>query len=67
MKRMTKAKRRFLLAVATGTVCDGCRSAPGDEERECGPCRVKRVDSDPGHGAYVQHIYGGWVPYADPQ
>lgn len=44
MKRIGKAKRRMLLAFVTGTVCLTCHGAPGGEERECGPCRVKRID-----------------------
>lgn len=44
MKRISRAKRAFLLAVARNDVCHGCRSASGQGYRECGPCQVKRVD-----------------------
>jgi len=43
---MSKAKRRYLLALAFWTVCRSCKSAPGHESTECGPCMVKRVDEE---------------------
>lgn len=43
-RRIGKARRRMLLAFATGTVCLTCRGAPGGKEEECGPRRVKRID-----------------------
>lgn len=49
MKRISKAKRAFLLAVVRNTVCHTCRSAPGGWRwNECGPCAVKRVDRERG-------------------
>jgi hypothetical protein len=33
---MTRAKRRYLLALVEGRVCVKCRCAPGEEERAPG-------------------------------
>jgi hypothetical protein len=44
---MSRAKRRYLLALVEGRVCEGCGSAPCDEYGpECGPCRVRRIDAE---------------------
>jgi hypothetical protein len=45
---MTRAKRQYLLALVEDRVCKTCNSAPTLEDfmRECGPCRVKRVDHE---------------------
>lgn len=45
---MTKAKRRFLLALVQDLVCEHCQSAPALRAgyyTECGPCHVKRIDA----------------------
>lgn len=48
MKRISKAKRAFLLAVVRDEVCDDCHAAPvifTHIRPECGPCMVKRCDA----------------------
>lgn len=47
MKRISKAKRAFLLAVVRGEVCEHCECAPamfGDYL--CGPCYVREQDAE---------------------
>lgn len=46
---MTRAARRFLIAVVERRVCEVCWSAPGVTRGwriECCPCQCKRVDAE---------------------
>lgn len=58
MKKPSKAKRQYLLAVVRDDVCRGCKSASGRGYRECGPCQVKRVDR-----VRAQRASKGWVSF----
>lgn len=48
---MTRGKRRWLLALVEGRICDTCVNGIVSREmlpwtRECGRCRVARVDRE---------------------
>lgn len=54
---MTRAKRRYLLALVQGRVCRWCKSAVAAWDYrgpECGPCCVKRIDRE-------DVADGGWL------
>lgn len=48
MKRISRTKRRFLIAVVRSEVCTACRCAPGFRWRtrpvECVDCHLKWLD-----------------------
>lgn len=49
---MTRAKRRFLLALVEGRICDTCHDGIVEPHMlpwsgECAPCRVRRIDKEP--------------------